>query len=378
MITIENAYSLSIYIKGTTYDIITQNGFKFINMIEQAGTELPTCTFSFVTTADDIVRYMNEKNILTIAMGRDPTKLFKSDWIIFEVVSKPISLDLTQLTVVLIKDVSIQWQEKDLNISDEMSSLDRLKELIKPTYKIDCDVQDEPDDKMYWIQQNTTLKKHIEDVWCHSDTKKSNDLLLLAPTLDTFKIRSFYKLASTNAKWKFKSNGEEGGNTYIFHKVSYINNQGDTNPIGARGIVMSQVELLNGEIQDIQAEPYCFLGIKEDILNDDIEPIRYPQQVLSRNQHPNYWQAYIRNTTNLLYNGSFVARCTFKSGLHEFELLDTVEFTQYEMRTGGDRLSEYYSNVGIITKISRYIAEESYVTTYDVSFASLKMEKYGG
>ena len=83
--------------------------------------------------------------------------------------------------------------------------------------------------------------------------------------------------------------------------------------------------------------------------------------VFNGNVHPQYWEAHLRNLTNLAVFSSECVVLSFQGQFKPIRILDNVSYSEQEVRA--DRTAEHHSGEYVVTGITRELTAGQFGTT---------------
>ena len=332
-----------------------------INLIEQAGTELPMATVVVKSSSKEMPRLVNENNLLEVSVGTDDEKdSLEAKFIMQRPTLTRSGADLWLLSTNGLKSTYPKWAKSETEISQEMSGIERILQIAERAgEKIDADNLSASNDKQCWIQYGCPNKVHMDEIWLHCDLGDS--FPLLACTFDGFIAKDGKQLAREDPKHRFGNSGEEGYLRYDWSPgAEYMS--GFFASVGARGQQQPIYDLSLGEGKVLESEPKLFMSGGISPFADDFDKVSNARRTLTRNMHPKYWESHAHNYTQIALYSSLRFSLAWKDEYRPVRPLDLVEVKEDDILAIGSEAAESLSGHYIVSKVARQVQGNSFST----------------
>ncbi len=365
MYSIQDQLYINISVGGEDV-LLHEDSFVDLNFIESAGTNIPTAALAFKTSNEKILRRINEGNKIKLSVGPNQNDLED----LFLILQKPIlnryGSETWFITGEAVKASLPMWAKSNVEISEKLSAVERMQEIVTRTDTIDeWGSPEKSQDQQHWIQYGCPDKKHLDDIWLHADLGETS-FPLVANTWAGFRFYDAYTHFHTMPKWTLASQNDEGDPKVITIDEEFGVEQraGFMNSIGARGIEQNQYNLNTGELDLITSDPQVLLAVTEKAnISDEFQKIRNPNQILSRNTHPKYWQSFIHNFTQLTLYSSCKVQIVWKGLYYPIRPLDLVFLKERDINPKSTQQSALiHSGLYIVSKVARRATANSFAT----------------
>lgn len=352
MIQYRNQFKMMFSI-GNFNDFLTDDQIDYLKIVEIAHNTLPEFEFVFKIQNSQILKMLNETNLLRLQMGQ---KEFEID-VNLKVYKKVIVIksdgnyEITASGLLFNKDFLFTPQRRcfgNCTSSGQMiSGLEVIAGVARETFKAVESNIEASQDYMLRIQPNVSNKKFIDELWKTLYVPESMVLLGIT-TAGKYKIRDVKKLSSTNPKWYFSHTAsareipfkgdctltdESGVNNYLF---GYIRQQ----------------ELCSDDTGDMylsQTGNSTMLSLS-DSFNRDAVTLALPQTAINENLYTEYWEARATNLSNLALFSSVQYQLQIQSDWYPIEILDLAQVTS---RDPSAKSEEMFSGLYVICAVSR-------------------------
>lgn len=361
MIKVDGQFQLNATINGKG---ILDNHFDQLDIIQVAGSELPVMQIAFDTASNEIVELLNETQPISISLGSNNSDMLDAKFFCSKPKFRRATKDLWNVNAAGIHYAQAQWHKSSVTISEKMSAASYLIDQAKniwPKVETNFDPKTGSNDNQSWIQHGIALKTHADNVWLHMDVGDS--FPVMAATCDSFRLYDMKKLIQGKPKWIF-SNTAVGDNVIQFDSnYDFEPRVGFMNSLGARGITINVHDLDKGASVEYTSKPQVLLATTNKLgQNKRFERVYHKPQTLSRNQHPNYWNSYVHNLTQLLLFSSYQITLMFKNKFHNIKPLDVVYFMDDDIVKRDNSSNEMASGLFIVTKVSHQVSGKSFST----------------
>lgn len=365
MIGIDGSYVFKFSIADKTDFIFTEDLQKF-EIIEEAGTTLPTWLLIFRTSEPNIMRYFNEGNILNVSYGKDIENVENVDLMVssFTYTNKGSDYKLVTLKGLLNKTTFLHKPIK--NITEKISGVEAIISRLNKSFKVDTNIT-KSSDLQYWLQPNISDKSFVNNTWFHCYIPNSF-LAMGITTNGTYIIRDMVKKIKdidSGYDWKFTGkptdsksishNGKDLEFSSDFTFMNYIMGYKKEKYIHSLSEPTSQ--LISEELKPI-------ISLTNKLVrNVEIESRFSEVSVQDDNVHSNYWKAYLRNLSSLILFSTVKVEFNFAGEFRPIKLLDLIMFEDYDVSSDKSNLSEEFSGKYFVTKVARTLTGGQFYTT---------------
>lgn len=355
MIKVSDSFYLNASIEGN--DILDVHNFKSLLVIEEVGTDLPQMNINFNTASNEVVQLLSEARPISLSFGDDKTQTFDSKFVFIKPNFRRETKDLWNVNSSALHWAVAGWNKPAVRITDEpIDCFNYIKSRVETYYaKVNMNVKGS-NDKQNWIQTGVPLKNHLDDTWLHADVGKDS-YPLIAATLNEFRIFSAKEcLPKEDPKFIF-SPTDKSPNAYAYsNHYAYESRSDMLNSLGARGMVMQVHDLSTGKTSKLESSPILLFSPADSApLSSAFSKVNCRPQTLSRNHHPNYWESYIHNSTQLLFASSAIVTLAFYNTSIDVHPLDVVLFKDDDILVRNGESNEMSGGLFIVTKVSREI-----------------------
>lgn len=365
-IAVAGQYIFSFSIGDIFNDFIQESDLLDFTIIEEAGNVLPTFELVFNIQDDRFLGVLTETNDLKVSFGRDDDDRIDTTLHI-------ASLDSTghgqgKRTVVLsgfLTNVSYIYNS-EMTISDKKSAVEVMRDVAErhnftPDFNVDTS-----SDQQHWIQPNVTAKKFVNDLWLHAD--RTDSFLAMALTVDSkFMIRDMRTLVEQDFQWRFTPFVEEPWDIPYDTNIGIKSNTGFINYWAGYGQNKLIFDLEDEDFRFITEEAKPIIALTREISRKAGLEKRYVNTGMQNdNVHKNYWQASLRNLTNLVIFGAVTVTVSFRDRFRNIRPLDKVMFREQDV-ADPNIATEFHSGLYIVTKVCHRIQNRQFVTTVELN-----------
>ena len=344
-----------------------------VNVIEQAGTELPMASMAVRTTNKKVPRMINEGNPLSVAIG-DKDDGLSADFLLQRPTLSRSGSDEWMITANGIKDTFPGWAKPHVEISPEISGVERILEVARRAEGRTHANTEASRDRQRWVQYGNPDKMHVDDIWMHCDL--GNSFPLLACSLDGFVLMDAAKLAEQDAKHKFGNTGAEGYSPYGWSEgAEHLG--GFLASIGARGQTQPMHDMETGSASMLESTPSLLLSQGRPPFVDDFGKVANPRRALTRNMHPKYWESMIHNYTQIALQSSLRLSLYWTNKHIGIRPLDLVEVRETEIEDE-DESAEAVSGKYLVSKVARKVQGNTIKTTCQLVRECFNFSDLGG
>ena len=309
-ITVNNTDELHVLLRIGGVDLSShyENVLNFV-LLEEAGTRLPAVEMQVKSTNKRVLGLINEGNPLELTIGLKGGELETTKFILQRPVISNIGADAWLIRANGIKATYVNWAKPRVEISSEMSGIERIIEVARRSGENIITNVDKSEDKQRWVQYGCPDKLHIDDIWPHCDL--GDGFPALACGVDGFIVKDIKRLVDQDTpKFKFGNIGKDYIRYDYMPSVEHMG--GFFANVGARGISRPIYDLEKGEQNMVESNPKSFLSLGDPPFDDTFAKISDVRKTLTRNMHPNYWKSHAHNTTQLALCSSLRISLTWK------------------------------------------------------------------
>ena len=189
MIEIKNQFICRIEV-GPYKDFILTEDLISLSYMESAGLAIPFFSMSFILRNLDVLKYLNEGNVINVSMGVTTPELSAMQ---IRLISDISEIDYTLGSVVSIKGVLhlpkfIQLAKTNVF---EGSSIEVMQKILSSHFGVVSNV-DKTNDRQIWYQTGITDRQMIRDLWFHSYIN-NNTFMAVGFDNNNFRIKDIRK-----------------------------------------------------------------------------------------------------------------------------------------------------------------------------------------
>jgi len=362
MIGVEGQYVVRFDLEGTQ-DFVRAEDIIDFTIIEEAGNVLPSFEFVLSVSDLDILYKLHEGNTLEVVMGAKQT-------------------DMSNISLVpLSRSIQKQGEGKYLvrlaglcnsmkyilncqtRAFSNQSGVAAITSIANTYFDIDSNATSR--DTQTWIQPNCPDKKFVNNIWMHCNMGDS--FLALGITSDgKFVIKDMLSLLASEPAWRLVDAPGGKANEIFYDPDFFVEGEsGFLNKWAGYERIKSVYTLESGANASISPSIDTMLieGTLERLA--DVGTRAAENGLLSDNVHSNYWSSYLRNLSYLAVFSSFKLYTSYQNVYHGMKILDLVYFADTMPVTHAALLS--HSGHYIVTKISRSLTDQRFVTTCQLS-----------
>ena len=331
-----------------------------LNIIESAGTNLPTLEAEVRVQEQSIIQRINENNLLSLTIGTEQVtnNLEDSLWTVQRLALARQGSEFYILHIKALKGSFPQWAKPRVEVSEKMSAVERILTLCERNDRIDKANVSSSMDSQKWIQYGCPDKKHLDDIWMHS--KLERGFPLYSNTLQGCRVLDARVLADEEPSWTISFFEEtSAGDTLIqVDAVEGLSQMGGfLNSIGGRGLEKQQYSLDDGEDTLLSSDPEAFLALTDKAnVSDRFSKVREARRPLSRNVDPDYWRTYLHNYTQLALYSSTKLRVFWEGRYKTIRPLDLVILKDQTVDLDGSTIGvspDSYLGLYFVSKVAR-------------------------
>ena len=309
-------------------DFITADNLKSLALFYMAGNYRPILYMTFTLENNELIKYLNAGNILTMSFGdREPST---QEAVQFELFSDDSSKNFTVGYEVALK--AAFYKSKFTNKLGCKSypnslSVDVIKEIATNNGFNFLTNTTKTNDLQLWYRCGTTEWNFMNELWYHSYI---NDDTFLAYGMDCDNIY-FYdvkNLVKQGVKWVVTTNRQEATpNTLLVGSVSVTNNYGTYKDLIGNNLLLSEYNLDVGDLTVNTYKLKSFTTIDTDSLPiNSANALDYTYAVTSDDVHKNYNKAINQNIRNNLLYSTVQIYTSAAAVANKIRLFDTVQF----------------------------------------------------
>lgn len=359
---------------GDKTDFINEDDFNGLTVIEEAGNLLPTFEISFATNDETILPLLNEGNSLLVTMGKDIASLKDIPISMTSIATSAAGGKMNIHATGIYSAIPYMVNSK-LLITEPLSSVEVMKNLVKGVFKFDSNI-DKSSDVQRWVQYNISDRKLISEMWLHSHIPKSF-LALGISTDGRFIVRDVAKDLESNFRWRFTNSGKEENDIEIEGDLAFQTNTGLVNAWAgyAREKLVYTMEAGSEECSKDQVEPIMAMTSKMGRVGGDITRFS-SSAMINDNTHENYWKAHIKNISSLSSFNNVIGTATFTNRFVPIRVLDLVMLQDEDLKING-LSSQQKSGLFYVGRVARTLSKRSFSTTVKLCRESLNLTQTG-
>lgn len=360
MIQLLGQYILKFDLPGYP-DFLVDEDFHFLSVTEKAGGPLPLFSIACNIYDDNIIKTLNEGNILTFSYGKDidgmitvPIRTKKNSVTSF-------GEDRRSVIVEGFLDAPNYITQGIMKIYGNQTSFSVIKSVASKYFTVIS--EGNSSDTQNWIQHNISDSHFIENLYKHSYHPKSFPVYGIT-MYGEFILYPYDVLISKEEKWRFVTKHEESKDIVYEGDIEVIDNSGIMNQIASYGR-----ESYVYNIED---------GI-EELIKEDVKPmiamnssLHRSAEIVSRagsNKYVNdnvnkyYHLAENKNRAHITAFSSASVELGFHGDFRPVRVLDLVLLKNDEIRTLKNLPIEYFTGLYVISKVVRNISNKQFTTT---------------
>ena len=364
MIGIDGQY-IFFFEVGPYKDFIKEKDLGNFKLIEEVGNILPMFQLCFTAYDENILKYLNEGNILKVSFGLDKNGMTESRLQITKVDHAKVGAHAIQIAVYGLYDAVSYLTDRKISVTAKMNSISGIKNFASKYFSVDSgDLS--PSDNMQWVQHNVTDKVAVSKIWMHSYIPSS--FMALGITVDgTMRLRDVKKIATKSWKWKF-TNKKVEEKDIPFDNYALDSKTGLVNAMGGYGRRKLVNRLEEGDFLDLTEQPQDpVFAQSADLHRASSIPVRPEDTSVTSvdNMHENFHKAFMQNVINLTTFSSFRIKLGFSNMFRKINVLDPVYFKE-EIPNAPQQSSEYLTGLWVVSKISYVLEVQRFVTFVEI------------
>lgn len=368
MIEVKNQYRF-VFSIGEFDDFISVSQLVSFLMIEEVGNVLPTFQLEVDLIEEDVIRVLNEGNILRVSFGRDMDSMIETRLRIMRLDTTLIGADKRKVIVRGFFDALGYLNVSKQRIFKEKKSIDVIEEVVKDYFEFDSNKL-KCSDLQTWIQPNTSDKKFVNELWLHMNAPSVP--LVGISTDGIFIMKGVDEL--DDVKWTL-SHADLRDEFYIPYDNTYSVEvrSGFINAWYGYGRTKKLYDWELGNQSIVEEKADVFLAQAMHLNRDASIASKYDNaSFMNDNVHSKYWESYMRNMAYLSVGSSvkLSVRCT--NYFFPVKVLDTAVIIDQRtdvQRTASDFLAGRY----VVSKVCRSISANTCLMTLEMHRDSLNM-----
>lgn len=377
MFKVSDQVQVNLVIDGIDVVEDIQN-LELVEVIETADGALPEMSASFRTTNEALVAAINERSTVQMGLGDDFRDMADSAFTIQKHNIRRSGNEWWAVELAAVKDTLAKWTVPRVEISGEMSGIERIREVAARSDRVVANAESSRD-RQRWIQYGCQDRMHVQDILLHCDLGES--FPMMASVLDGFRIydagMQFAKAADQGRgpDWTLSvldTDIEAGAIAYdIDAGIDHMS--GMFNAFGARGHVVPVYSADTGASSVAESSPASRLSLtRQPDVSDDFSKVSDRRRVLTRNMHPRYWDAWAHNHTQLgLYSSSGIA-VSWRNRYEPVHPLDVVMFKDRDIgENNAIQAVHSYSGLYIVARVARSFDSSTFNTTVQLTREAL-------
>lgn len=370
---------------GTTdiNDFLKEEDLVSFTLIEESGNILPVFELIFNTLDVNVLKRLNEGNIISIGCSlnqQDRSKdiLVTANYRITKARFSKAGKAKYRIGLVGIYDALSYTAVGRLRILKKKNSVEAIKEIVTPifgTRSLDFNV-DSAKDVQNWIQYSITDKSFVNNIWMHSNINTNTFMAIGISSDGKFILKDMRQAANpTGDEFRFVISRKTDKDIKYEGDYFVESNAGFLNHWMGYG---RQKHVFNQELgieSDILEQPEVLLTMTGNLPRSaDIEKRIGEPVSIGENVHANYWKSYAKNIQSLATFSNITLTLTFNNLFPPLRVLDLVGFSDVEIN---EQLTSAESHAGkyFISKIARTISERQLVTTVQLSRESISSQQ---
>jgi hypothetical protein len=363
-IGIEDQYYFDFAL-GDQTDFINEGNLVTFKVLEFTGNVLPKWEIMFNTSNEFLIARLHEGNDLEVSFGRNPNKTTTTKLVAERRTKTQAGAGLYTIYMSgLYSNLAYMSNPKQF-ISENKSGVEVIRDIVTGAgFAVgDNDFNiDVSEDSQHWVQHNISARRFVTQVWMHSFLRKS--FICVGITTDgSFILKDLRKQFAETPKWNFVVGDVVNDNDIVYDPDPVTDSSaGFINAWMGRGRDRVIHDLEAGTQVNLFIEPEPLLATTQALARRaDLEKRHGEVGVFNSNVHPQYWEAHLRNLTNLAVFSSECVVLSFQGLFKNIRILENVTFSEQELVA--ERTSEHQSGEYIVTGITRELTAGQFGTT---------------
>lgn len=350
---------------GDREDFINEGNLVTFKVLEFTGNVLPKWEIMFNTSDEGLIARLNEGNDLEVALGVNPNETTTTKLVVERRTKSLAGAGLYTVFMQGLYSNLAYMSNPKKSISEKKSGVEVIRETVLAAgFAVgDNDFNiTESEDSQRWIQHNISDRRFVTQTWMHSYLRDS--FICVGITSDgSFVLKDLRRLFASTPKWNFVVGEAINENDIVYDPDPVTDSSaGFINAWMGRGRERVIHDIEEGTQANLFIEPEPLLATAQMLARRaDLEKRRGEVGVLNDNVHPQYWEAHLRNLTNLAVFSSESVVLSFRNLFKNIRVLDNVTYAERELVA--DRTTEYQSGEYIVTGVSRELTAGQFGTT---------------
>ncbi len=342
-------------------------------VFEEAGNVLPSFRLEIKLIEEDVIKVMNEGNILQVSYGRDQDHMRTCDLRILRMDTYPDGDHFRRVLLSGLID-AIGW----LNVTHcrgfkDKTSLDVIDEVAADYFTVDLR-GNTARDTMLWLQPGITNKRFINEVWLHSHIPDSTPLVGI--TADKrFLLRSTTQLKDID--WRLVYGDLTDDKDIPYQSNYHVEmRSGFINSWYGYGREKKLVDWESGNVVFDNEEAEVFLAQAKTLNRmEEITPRFDNASFLNDNVHENYWSAFMRNLSYLTMGSSVKLVVRVTDYYFDVDVLDSVLFLDRRQDDKKEEVIEFFSGRYVVSKVVRNLSSSQFTMSLELCRETLNSGK---
>jgi hypothetical protein len=331
-------------------------------LIEKAGNVLPVFEMSFTLKNEEVLSYLNEGNVLYVAMGKSYLELMNINLIILKPPEKVKKGNDSWLVHITGCYNALDYIVGDSHyISDEVSGVEAVLECASKWFKTSSNIA-KSYDKQNWIQTCQSNKAFIDDTLLHSWLRDS--FISCGITVNNFILKDIKKALRESPRWYLSTTATSNkhNNIITVTPAGSSGHTGFTNYLVGYNKEHQVTDMNEGTMEDHNIAPTSMMAMETNGIpqNNSVTGSNMTMGVINDNVHPNYWKAYNQNLNNQIQYSALKSVVQFSGNFNDVRLLDLVMFGELDLDR--KQLSITHSGLYFVTEVVRHITAKRFMT----------------
>lgn len=377
-IGITGQYYISFGI-GDYTDFIREEDLMEFTLVEETGNFLPTFRLSFESSDESLLGILNESNELTVSFGVDQRNTHETGLMIHNLQSMRTGPDrrwfgvkgtLFQTTYIL---------NPHAYISEKVSGIEAIKEVVNTNNYFSWDSNIDKDasyDMMRWVQPNIPDREFVNNIWLHSYLPDSFIGLGIStfssgvtlgnntdrlPSRGSLIVRDVMKQLKTKDVWRLTQSPQSDFDIPYNTDYTIEVNTGEINQKIGYGRKLMALSLEDGDDAVFSEDARPIIANVSDLMRTQNIWMSWGGSVIqNENVHSNYWQARLKNLTNLSVLSTVKVTVTVPYRFINIKVWDVVLFKDIGI-DGKGGVAGFHSGRYVVGKVIRTIARRDFV-----------------
>lgn len=369
MISIGNEFIIKFKL-GDLEDFVGVQDLKTFSLIEDAGLNLPTFKFTFETSTEKVMKYINEGVKIQVSMGKDNLNSDPIDLTCLGIISNKKGNDSHIITLLGVYDALDYIMKPHLTISSSAeSALTALETSVGEYFTTDFDPSSSEDSQVY-IQPNISAKKFSQHLL--SKAKLSSSAPISGITSEgIFKVRDIKKLASEPYHWKFAKEITDDAKDIIYESGDSLEgSSGMINSLYGYGRNIYELDYVTGTSSiNTDTTTSVFSNSSAPSRKSSITERMGMIVPINDNMDVDFYKTELRNAMYNLTCSEYTKTVRFVNSYKRVAVLDLAMYNEISVEKDGTL--EYTSGLYVVTKVVRNISGGFFQTICELSRESL-------